>query len=236
MFGLGVPELLVIFAIIVVIFGASKLPQLGRGLGEGISNFKKGLKGDDRDTIDEGQWPRITRSTAEPARSPAPSPERRTPLRTGGALLTARRDAGLSRTPTAPPGSCPATPRGCDGRRSAAPCARTPGSPGTAARRGSGRPPPDRRCRRPAPSGCRRRTGPGAWKGRPRPPRDCSPGSFRSPPSPSHWAVEGITWVRPMAPTGDTASGEKLDSASTRAASSRPSSRYREATVWISSP
>jgi len=41
---LGVTELLIIFLIIVVIFGASKLPQLGRGLGEGISNFKKGLK------------------------------------------------------------------------------------------------------------------------------------------------------------------------------------------------
>lgn len=42
--GLGVPELVVIFLIVVVLFGASRLPQLGRGLGEGISNFKRGLK------------------------------------------------------------------------------------------------------------------------------------------------------------------------------------------------
>lgn len=41
---LGFQELLIIFLIVLVIFGASKLPQLGRGLGEGISNFKKGLK------------------------------------------------------------------------------------------------------------------------------------------------------------------------------------------------
>jgi sec-independent protein translocase protein TatA len=54
MFGLGVPELLVIFLILVVIFGASKLPQLGRGLGEGIRNFKKGVRDEDRDRIDEG--------------------------------------------------------------------------------------------------------------------------------------------------------------------------------------
>lgn len=45
--GFGIMELLLIFLIIVVIFGASKLPQLGRGLGEGISNFKTGLKGKD---------------------------------------------------------------------------------------------------------------------------------------------------------------------------------------------
>ncbi|HEY5609943.1 MAG TPA: twin-arginine translocase TatA/TatE family subunit [Thermoanaerobaculia bacterium] len=45
MFGLGFGELLLIFFIVVIIFGASKLPQLGRGLGEGISNFREGLKG-----------------------------------------------------------------------------------------------------------------------------------------------------------------------------------------------
>jgi sec-independent protein translocase protein TatA len=45
--GLGLPELLVIFLILVVIFGATKLPQLGKGLGEGIRNFKKGLKSDE---------------------------------------------------------------------------------------------------------------------------------------------------------------------------------------------
>ena len=43
----GLPELIVILVIVIVIFGASKLPQLGRGLGEGISNFRDGLKGKD---------------------------------------------------------------------------------------------------------------------------------------------------------------------------------------------
>ena len=44
----GPMELLLILAIVVVIFGASKLPQLGRGLGEGISNFRDSLsKGKD---------------------------------------------------------------------------------------------------------------------------------------------------------------------------------------------
>ena len=39
----GLPELIVILVIVIVIFGASKLPQLGKGLGEGISNFRDGL-------------------------------------------------------------------------------------------------------------------------------------------------------------------------------------------------
>lgn len=51
--GFGFQELLVILLILVVIFGASKLPQLGRGLGEGIRNFKKGIRDDDKDRIEE---------------------------------------------------------------------------------------------------------------------------------------------------------------------------------------
>ena len=45
--GLGVPELVIIFLIVIVLFGASRLPQIGKGLGEGITNFKKGLKSKD---------------------------------------------------------------------------------------------------------------------------------------------------------------------------------------------
>lgn len=44
---LGIPELIIIFLIIIVLFGASRLPQIGRGIGEGIRNLKKGLKEDD---------------------------------------------------------------------------------------------------------------------------------------------------------------------------------------------
>ena len=57
MMGIGFQELLVVFAIIVLIFGASKLPQLGRGLGEGIRNFRKGLKKDEAGEIEGKQSP-----------------------------------------------------------------------------------------------------------------------------------------------------------------------------------
>ena len=45
--GLRMPELIVIGLIILFIFGAKKIPEMGKGLGEGIKNFKKSIKGDD---------------------------------------------------------------------------------------------------------------------------------------------------------------------------------------------
>ncbi len=49
MFGIGPTEALIILLIIVIIFGASKIPQLGAGLGRGIKNFQRALKGEDAD-------------------------------------------------------------------------------------------------------------------------------------------------------------------------------------------
>ncbi len=47
MFGLGFPELILILVIVIVIFGTSRIPELGKGLGEGIRNFKKAVKDDE---------------------------------------------------------------------------------------------------------------------------------------------------------------------------------------------
>lgn len=43
MFGIGIPELLILLVIILVIFGAGKLPEIGTGLGKAIRGFKKGV-------------------------------------------------------------------------------------------------------------------------------------------------------------------------------------------------
>lgn len=51
MFGLGTQEMLIILVLVLIVFGAGKLPQVGSALGSGLRNFKKGLK----DEIEEAQ-------------------------------------------------------------------------------------------------------------------------------------------------------------------------------------
>jgi sec-independent protein translocase protein TatA len=47
MFGLGATELIIILVIVLIIFGAGKLPEIGAGIGKGIKNFKKATSEDD---------------------------------------------------------------------------------------------------------------------------------------------------------------------------------------------
>jgi sec-independent protein translocase protein TatA len=64
MFGLGATELLIILAIVVLLFGARRLPEIGSGLGKAIRSFKEGISGKDaidvtpkKDEVTEGKKP-----------------------------------------------------------------------------------------------------------------------------------------------------------------------------------
>jgi sec-independent protein translocase protein TatA len=53
---IGLPELLIILAIVIIIFGANRLPGLGRGIGSAIKNFKNEMGSDkDKDESDKDQ-------------------------------------------------------------------------------------------------------------------------------------------------------------------------------------
>lgn len=53
MFGLGTMELVIILVIVLVIFGAGKLPSVGKSLGEGIRGFKDGMREKDAEKKDD---------------------------------------------------------------------------------------------------------------------------------------------------------------------------------------
>ncbi len=64
MFGLGTTELMIILVLVMVIFGAGKLPQVGGALGQGLRNFKKGVNSADEE-IEEAKVEEITKENDE---------------------------------------------------------------------------------------------------------------------------------------------------------------------------
>jgi len=56
MFGIGMPELVIILVIILIIFGAGKLPEIGGAIGKGIRNFKKSFQ--ETDEVDDTEDPK----------------------------------------------------------------------------------------------------------------------------------------------------------------------------------
>jgi sec-independent protein translocase protein TatA len=57
MFGLGATEIILIVAVALLLFGAGRISDIGKGLGEGIRNFKKGIKDEDEPPKQLGKGP-----------------------------------------------------------------------------------------------------------------------------------------------------------------------------------
>jgi sec-independent protein translocase protein TatA len=65
MFGLGTGELIVILAVVALLFGGKRLPELGKGLGQGMRGFKDALKG-----IEEADSPKSDDANEKAAKRP----------------------------------------------------------------------------------------------------------------------------------------------------------------------
>jgi sec-independent protein translocase protein TatA len=72
--GIGIPELLIILVIVLLIFGAGKLPQIGGNIGKAIKNFKGGVREDEE--IEPSQREAIEDKPGESASSQSSSQER----------------------------------------------------------------------------------------------------------------------------------------------------------------
>ncbi len=66
MFGLGVGELILILLIVLIIFGAGKIPEIGEGLGKGIRSFRKSIKQPDEIDVTPAEKPAEEKPQKEP--------------------------------------------------------------------------------------------------------------------------------------------------------------------------
>ncbi|BCD60798.1 MULTISPECIES: twin-arginine translocase TatA/TatE family subunit [unclassified Nitratiruptor] len=67
----SMPELLIILLIVVLLFGAKKIPELAKGLGSGIKNFKKAMKEDDEEIVTENKKEIEEKTTASATKTTA---------------------------------------------------------------------------------------------------------------------------------------------------------------------
>jgi sec-independent protein translocase protein TatA len=65
MMGIGFPELMIILVIIMIIFGAGKLPEIGSAFGNSIRNFKKSMKDAEEDALPENETEDATKEVTE---------------------------------------------------------------------------------------------------------------------------------------------------------------------------
>lgn len=68
--GLGFGELVLIFAVLLLLFGAKRLPELASGMGRGIRDFKRSLNGLDENAIQAAQAPQALQTPAAPVAPP----------------------------------------------------------------------------------------------------------------------------------------------------------------------
>ena len=74
MFGLGATELVIILVIVIVLFGARRLPEIGSGVGKAIKNFRAGMSGQDEIDVtpDDPKPDEVTEGSSDPAQAPQP--------------------------------------------------------------------------------------------------------------------------------------------------------------------
>jgi sec-independent protein translocase protein TatA len=73
--GIGIPELLLILVIILIVFGAGKLPEIGSALGKGIKSFKKATSGEDEIDVTPSAERLEPRKPGEPAPQAGKGPQ-----------------------------------------------------------------------------------------------------------------------------------------------------------------